>query len=184
MVIMGETAVVSPIPIFQHMLAKAVYHNFLHSTVSQISHYYRQRHILFLHSWARASWINVNNCPTRCDFVQFLFPANCSTCIGWHLHPSSGARVNCNYSIRHWPNRMLPSAVVEESGIFCAISKHLREMITASSYPSVRPSDSMEKRNPIQRIFFRFLVPNCHKNLSTRSHIGYNLTKTTKSSKI
>jgi hypothetical protein len=30
--------------------------------------------------------ININNCPTRCDFVQFLFPANCSTCLwSWSL---------------------------------------------------------------------------------------------------
>lgn len=42
MVIMGETAV-DP-PIFQHMLTKAAYRNFLNSTVSQISHYYRQHH--------------------------------------------------------------------------------------------------------------------------------------------
>jgi hypothetical protein len=62
---------------------------------------------------------NVNNCPTRCDLVQFLFPANCSTRFGWHLQQSSGARVNCSYSIWHWSNRMLPSAVVEESGLFC-----------------------------------------------------------------
>jgi hypothetical protein len=47
---------------------------------------------------------SVNKCPTRCDFLQFLFPATCSTCFGWHLHPSSGERVNCNYSIRHWSN--------------------------------------------------------------------------------
>jgi len=39
---MGERAV-GP-PIFQDMLAKAVYRNFLHSTVSQISHYYIQHH--------------------------------------------------------------------------------------------------------------------------------------------
>jgi hypothetical protein len=58
----------------------------------------------------------INNWPTRCDFVQFLFPANCSTCFRRHLHPSSEAQVNCNYSIWHWSNCMLPSAVVEESG--------------------------------------------------------------------
>jgi hypothetical protein len=69
----------------------------------------------FLYSRVLASWINVNNCPTRCDFVQFLFPPNCSTYFGWYLHPSSRARVHCNYSIWHSSNRMLPSAVVEES---------------------------------------------------------------------
>ena len=85
-------------------------------------------------SWVHALWISVNNFPTRCDYIQFLFPANCSTCFGWYLHPSSGARVNCNYSIWHQLNRittfrchggvwlhssgtgwtvLLPSAVVE-----------------------------------------------------------------------
>jgi hypothetical protein len=53
--------------------------------------------------------IYVNNCPIRCYLVQFLFPANCSTYFRWNLHPSSGARVNCNYSIWHWSNRMLTS---------------------------------------------------------------------------
>jgi hypothetical protein len=72
-------------------------------------------YINFFCSWVCASWINVSNCPTRCNFIQFLFPANCCTCFGWHLHPSSGARVNCNYSIWHSPNRMLTSAVDEES---------------------------------------------------------------------
>ena len=33
-----------------------------------------------------------------------LFPANCSTCFGGYLHPSSGAHVNCNYNIWHWSN--------------------------------------------------------------------------------
>ena len=37
---------------------------------------------------------------------SLLFPANCSTCFGWYLHPSSGAHVNCNYSIWHWLNRI------------------------------------------------------------------------------
>ena len=47
----------------------------------------------------------VNNCPTRCDYIQFYYiSANSSTCLGWYLHPLSGAHVNCNYSIWHWSN--------------------------------------------------------------------------------
>jgi len=46
---------------------------------------------------------------------SFLLRANCSTCFGLCFHPSSGARVNCNHSIWHWSNCMLPSAVMEES---------------------------------------------------------------------
>jgi len=26
----------------------------------------------FLCSWVRASWIDVNNYPTRCDYIQFI----------------------------------------------------------------------------------------------------------------
>ena len=61
---------------------------------------------LILCSWVRALWIGDNNCPTRCDYIQCLFPANCSACFGWYLHPSSGACINCNYSIWHWWNRI------------------------------------------------------------------------------
>jgi hypothetical protein len=28
--------------------------------------------------------------PTRCNVTQFIISGNCSTCFGWHLHPSSG----------------------------------------------------------------------------------------------
>ena len=51
--------------------------------------------------------ISVNNCPTRCDYIQFYyFSADSSTCFGWYPHPSSGAHSNCNYSIWHWSNRV------------------------------------------------------------------------------
>jgi len=57
-------------------------------------------------SWVRASWIIVNNCPTRCDYIHFYYiSADSSTCFGWYPHPSSGAHANCNYSIWHWANR-------------------------------------------------------------------------------
>ena len=67
----------------------------------------RETILRILYSWFRGSWINVNNCPTRCDFMQFYYIyANSSTYFGWYLHPSSGAHVNCNYSIWHWSNRI------------------------------------------------------------------------------
>jgi len=48
----------------------------------------------FLCSWVCESWINVNNCPTRCDYIQFYYiSANSATCFGWYFHPSSGAHV-------------------------------------------------------------------------------------------
>ena len=38
----------------------------------------------------------VNNCPTRCDYIQFYFiSTDSSTCIGWHRHPSLGA--HCSF---------------------------------------------------------------------------------------
>ena len=36
----------------------------------------------------------------------FYISANCSKCFGCYLHPSSGAHVDCNYSIWHWSNRI------------------------------------------------------------------------------
>ena len=63
--------------------------------------------IFFLYSWVRASWINVHNCPTRCDYIQFYYiSADSSTFFGWYPHPSSGAHSNYNYNIWHWSNRI------------------------------------------------------------------------------
>jgi hypothetical protein len=41
------------------------------------------------------------NVPTRWHFFLYsiLFPVNGSTCFGWNIHPSSGDRINCSYSI-------------------------------------------------------------------------------------
>jgi hypothetical protein len=33
---------------------------------------------------------------------HILFPTNSCTCFGWNIHPSSGARINCSYSIWQW----------------------------------------------------------------------------------
>ena len=61
----------------------------------------------FLYSWVCASWIYVNNCPTRCDYVSFIiYSAYSSTCFRWYPHPSSGAHSDCNYNIRYWSNRI------------------------------------------------------------------------------
>jgi hypothetical protein len=51
------------------------------------------------------------------NLYSFYSLQTCSTCFGWYPHPTSGARVNCNYSIWHWSNRTLPSAVAEEPGL-------------------------------------------------------------------
>jgi len=31
--------------------------------------------------------------------LEFILSNDCSTCFGYHYHPSSGAQNNCNYSI-------------------------------------------------------------------------------------
>jgi len=36
--------------------------------------------------------------PTRCNVTQFILSGNCSTCLGWYHHPSSGAHTTI-YSI-------------------------------------------------------------------------------------
>jgi hypothetical protein len=59
----------------------------------------------FLCSWARASWINVSNCPIRCDYIVYYISINCSACFGWWFHPSSGAHIT-NYSIWYWSDRL------------------------------------------------------------------------------
>ena len=72
--------------------------------------------------------IIINNCPKRCDYIEFYYiPANSSTCLGWYLHPSSGAHVNCNYSIWHSSNRIY----------YLSLSWRSR-----NSGPGVRSSDS------------------------------------------
>ena len=58
-----------------------------------------------LYSWDRASQFNVNKCPTRWNYTQFILSVNCSTCFGWFLHPSSGAQITVaiveEFRLRH-----------------------------------------------------------------------------------
>ena len=35
-----------------------------------------------------------------------IFSADSSACFGWYPHPSSGARLICNYNIWHWSNHI------------------------------------------------------------------------------
>ena len=59
-----------------------------------------------LYSWSlKILSGNINNCPTRCDYMQFCYiSADSSTCFWWYPHPSSGGHSNCNYNIWHWSN--------------------------------------------------------------------------------
>jgi len=58
---------------------------------------------LLLYTWVRASWIEFNNCPTRCDLFSLLH--------FWRqlymflvLTPIMRSSYNCNYSFWYWLN--------------------------------------------------------------------------------
>jgi len=57
---------------------------------------------------------NVNNCPTRCNYTQFILSVNCSTCFGWFLHTSSGAQITVSTASGTGQTLLLPVAIVEE----------------------------------------------------------------------
>jgi len=62
---------------------------------------YRRVHLFFFYTWVRASWIEFNNCPTRCDlfsllhFCRQLYMFRVST-------PIIRSSYNCNYSFWYW----------------------------------------------------------------------------------
>ena len=51
-------------------------------------------HIQFLCSWVHATWINVNNCPTRCDYIQFYY-ISATQFYMFRMIPSSIVRSTC-----------------------------------------------------------------------------------------
>jgi len=48
-------------------------------------------------SWDRVSQFNVNKCPTRRNYKQFILSVNCSTCFERYLHPSSEAQITAYF---------------------------------------------------------------------------------------
>ena len=71
--------------------------------------------VRILCSWDRTSQIYVNKCPTRCNYTRFILSANCCTCFGWFLHPSSVAQITVFTAYgTSQPLLLLPVAVVEE----------------------------------------------------------------------
>jgi len=66
--------------------------------------------------WVTEIWvasIDVNKCPTRCDYTQLILSVNCSTCLGWFLHPSSGAQITVSTAPGTSQPLLLSVAVVE-----------------------------------------------------------------------
>ena len=54
-----------------------------------------------LYSWVRASWIEFNNCPTRCDLFSLLHLCR-QLYVFRVLTPIIRSSYNCNYSFWYW----------------------------------------------------------------------------------
>ena len=90
-------------------------------------------------------------------YTVYCISANCSTCFGWYLHPSSVAHVNCKYNIWHWSNRIcyLPlSSTITEGSTYgstsarcCNYSLHvllmMGEGITRNMYSSLQKHNEL-----------------------------------------
>ena len=69
-------------------------------------------------SWDRASQFFVSECPTRCNYTQFILSVNCSTCSGWILRPSSGAQITVSTASGTSQPLLLPVAMVGELKLY------------------------------------------------------------------
>jgi len=56
---------------------------------------------IILYTWARASWIEFNNYPTRCDLFSLLYFCG-QLYMFWLLTPIIKSSYNCNYSFWYW----------------------------------------------------------------------------------
>ena len=54
-----------------------------------------------LYTWVRASWIEFNNCPTRCDLLSLLYFCR-QLYMFWVQTPIFRSSYNCNYSLWYW----------------------------------------------------------------------------------
>ena len=60
-----------------------------------------QRWVFFLYTWVRASWIEFNNCPTRCTLFSLLH--FCRQLYTFRvLTPINRGWYSCNYSFWYW----------------------------------------------------------------------------------
>ena len=57
---------------------------------------------MFLCSWVRASWINVNNCPKYATVYSLLYFRKLPYVFWVVTPPIIRSRYKCNYSIWHW----------------------------------------------------------------------------------
>ena len=56
----------------------------------------------------------VNKCPTRCNYIQFILSVNCFICVGWFLHPSSGAQITVSTASGTSHPLLLSVVIVED----------------------------------------------------------------------
>jgi len=52
-----------------------------------------------IHGSVHRNNILIQKSQQEAHVTEFILPDDCSTCFGYHYHPSSGAQNNCNYSI-------------------------------------------------------------------------------------
>jgi hypothetical protein len=52
-----------------------------------------------VHGFVHRNNIRIHKSQQDAHITEFILSDNCSTCLGRHHHPSSGAQNNCNYSI-------------------------------------------------------------------------------------
>jgi hypothetical protein len=52
-----------------------------------------------IHGSVRRNNILIEKSQQDAHVTEFILSDVCSTCFGYHCHPSSGAQNNCNYSI-------------------------------------------------------------------------------------
>ena len=69
----------------------------------------------FLYTWVRVSWIEFNNCPTRCDLFSLLHFSR-QLYMFRLLTPIIRSWYSCNYSFWYWKLDLLRSTVFGRSG--------------------------------------------------------------------
>ena len=66
--------------------------------------------------------IKVNKYPTRCNYTEFILSVNCSTCFGWFLHQSSGAKIPVSTASGTSQPWLLPAYFFVPEGCVCSIA--------------------------------------------------------------
>jgi len=99
-IILYELCVVTYSPFMSHFSHLRDLHNYLHSLSP--SHHVHYENGLHIYAWVLALWIKFNNCPTRCDCIQFIVFLSAALHVsGVNTHHQELVQYNCNYSFWH-----------------------------------------------------------------------------------